>query len=440
MVHLRRAVACSSALAVSLVLASGPARAADPGSTAVAAGAVGWINTQQIAGGGFGFGTADAALSIAEQAQSGPSWSTAEALAAVQSVTNGGKTPLDALVAELASPGFDAAGSAGKAILLSAEPFGIDPSNFGGIDLVSRLGGCSVDSDPTFNGLLYVLLAERFTCGSPSTSGLAAVRAAQRADGGWNFLGDQEPDIGSDNDTTAVAVEALIAGGADASDSNVHEALVFFAQTLQANGAWQSFGSDDPNSTALAVIGITAAGFDPESSCWRDTMLPATAGTPYTTPDAWLRSQQQPDGHIASGTDGTEFASTYATSQTVEGLLRSWLPAFRAAPASCGSPVPVVDTTSPVAGGTITVSGGGFAASTELRIELHSDPVLLGTVLSHADGSYSGTVVIPVDTVPGEHSIVVSGLDPNGQPRSVEVAITVTAPISPVPVQPNFPG
>jgi hypothetical protein len=304
--------------------------------------------------------------------------------------------------------------------------------------------GCAADTasfGPAFSDTLYGALAKKLVCGAPPAAALATIRSAQQANGGWNFLGDPTgTDL--DIDTTALAVESLVAGGANSTDPAVVAALGFLAANHQASGAWQSFGSDDPNSTSLAMLAITAAGFDVDSSCWRDTIVPPSAGTAYAGPSAWLRSQQLTTppadaGRIASPNDGFG-VNTFATSQTVEGLLQSWLPITRAASQSCTTPVtPTVDTTSPVAGGAITVSGGGFAAATPLTIELHSTPVVLGTTTSDASGNYAATVVIPADTPAGAHELVVSGLDPDGQPRSVSVAITVLAATGTVAVQPG---
>ena len=457
MLHVRRAVACCGALTVALFSFASVARAVETPSQTTANAGVGWLETQQNSDGGFehvfpGFETRDATLAIAEQAQTGATWSASEALAAVQAFKHGGsnKTPLDFLEQDTAVVG--AGGSAAKTIVLTVEPLGLDPTSFGSfvptppgpaapVDLVNRMGGCSVSSDAALNNLLYILLAEHLACGSMSAAGLASVRSQQQPDGSWN--GDAFAVL--DMDTTALAVETLVAGGADASDPAVHAALVFFAEQHQANGAWQAFGGDDVNSTSLVSIALAASGYDPNSPCWRDTVLPAAAGTPYASPDAWLRSQQQPDGRIASQNDGFGI-NTFATSQTVEGLLRSWLPIAAAASETCAlSPTPTVDTVSPVAGGAITVVGGGFAPSTPLTIELHSTPVVLGTTTSDVFGNYSATVVIPIDTMPGAHELVVSGLDPDGQPRSVSVAITVLAssagsPAEPLTVAPRFTG
>jgi hypothetical protein len=437
--------ACALVVA-SLGLASPPPLgAADAASTASAA--VAWLVTQQQSDGGFevaqfpGFETRDASLAIAENAQTSGTWSTGEARAALAAIHFGGgsgPTPLDALDAEAASD--TTAGAAAKTIVLSAFPLGLDSSAFDAngdgnpVDLASKLdSGCGANTPSfgVFNDTLYGILAKTLVCGAAPPAALATVRAAQQVNGGWSFSG--KPD-GSDLDidTSALAIEALVAGGANASDANVHAGLAFLAAQHQPSGAWQAFGADDPNSTALAVLGITSAGFDVTSSCWRDTVDPAAAGTPYTSPDAWTESQQQPDGHIASPNDAFPPVNTFATAQAVEGLLRSWLPIVRAPAETCAvtppSPAPPTSsTTNPAPGDAVTLTGGGFAASTTLTVTLRSDPVVLASTTTDATGSYSVTVTIPLDTPPGVHQLVVSGLDPNGQEVSTSVDITVSA-------------
>jgi alpha-L-fucosidase len=145
--------------------------------------------------------------------------------------------------------------------------------------------------------------------------------------------------------------------------------------------------------------------------------------------------------------------NTFATSQSVEALQRSWLPVARVADQVCTTvgPTPSVSTSTPTAGGTMTISGDGFAPGASLTIVLHSDPVVLATATADANGAYSATVTIPVETTPGTHQIVVSGLGPDGQPRESVVTIEVqatpqvlaavaTAPGSVVSIQPTFTG
>jgi hypothetical protein len=362
MSHVRRAVAGITALTAALLAFAVPASAVDPASKSTADAAVSWIESQQLPDGGFelaafpGFETRDAALAIAEAAQTGSTWNPSEALAAVGAVKyhGTGPTPLDALD-DFATNDVTTAGAAAKTIVLTASPLGLDPAAFdpagngSPIDLVSLMG-CDTTSAPAFNDLLYIVLGQALACGAPQADAVAAVRAAQQANGGWGFAGDPSgTDV--DIDTTALAIQALVASGADSADGAVHAALTMFADNQQPTGAWQSFGIDDPNSTALGILGITAAGFDVESSCWRDAVDASKAGTPYASPTAWIRSQQLTSppsdaGRIASPNDSFG-VNTFATSQSVEGLMQSWLPAARAGAATCETPVTPVTPATP---------------------------------------------------------------------------------------------
>ncbi|MFA5885524.1 MAG: prenyltransferase/squalene oxidase repeat-containing protein [Acidimicrobiia bacterium] len=336
-----------------------PAGAVDPANATVASSAVDWIVTQQQPDGGFevagfpGFETPDAVLAIAEAAQTGATWSTAEALAAVEALEyggSGGPTPVDALDDWVLSAHSGAgvnAGEASKLVLLVTSPLGLDPQHFGASDTdlaaIVYPSGCA--SPPDTSGLFFlettfVAFAGDLLCGAADPTVLATVRAAQRADGGWNYLGDPDDvpfPTDSDVDTTALAVQALVAGGAAWNDPAITAALRFLATQQSATGAFLAFGEDDPNATSVAMLAVTAAGFDPGSPCWRDTVEPARAGSPYSDPSAWLRGEQEPDGHVASPNDGFG-TNTFATSQSVQGLLRTGLPVERAS----GAPTCVI--------------------------------------------------------------------------------------------------
>ena len=93
--------------------------------------------------------------------------------------------------------------------------------------------------------------------------------------------------------------------------------------------------------------------------------------------------------------------------------------------------------------------GRRLRADTTLTIELHSTPVVLATTQTDSTGHYSVTVVIPADTPPGAHEIVIRGLAPSGEERASAVAITVepaAVPVVPVVVAgavvvvPSFAG
>lgn len=368
MSHARRAVACIITLTAALFTFASPAGSVPPASVTTADAAVTWLQAQQLSDGGFelaafpGFETLDATIAIAENAQTGSTWSTSEAVDAVEAVQFGGSGPtpfdaIDAYAETIPTLGVLTAGTAAKNIVLGAAPYGFDPTAFDPagdgtpVDLVSLMGGCSATGGSTFNFTLFIALAQSLACSAPSATALQTTRDAQQANGGWGFNGDPTTsDI--DFDTTALAIEALVAGGADATDPAVHAALAFIAANQQSNGAWQFFGTDDPNSTATAILGITAAGYDVESPCWRDTADPSRTGTAYPSPTQWISSQQiaappADAGRIASPNDSFGI-NTFATSQSVEGLLQSWLPIVRATAQTCETPITPITPITPV--------------------------------------------------------------------------------------------
>ncbi len=108
-----------------------------PTSTTTANAAVSWLVAQQQPDGGFevagfpGFETRDAALAIAEDAQTGGTWSTTEALNAVAAVqyerrrAHAARRPRRPTRRRSTT-----AGAAAKTIVLSAGPLGLDPAAF----------------------------------------------------------------------------------------------------------------------------------------------------------------------------------------------------------------------------------------------------------------------------------------------------------------------
>jgi hypothetical protein len=74
-------------------------------------------------------------------------------------------------------------------------------------------------------------------------------------------------------------------------------------------------------------------------------------------------------------------------------------------------------------GGSLSVSGTGFTPGERVAIELHSTPVTLALSTADATGAIAAEVTIPAGTEPGEHTIVLTGLDSG---RTASAAITVT--------------
>lgn len=350
MTHRFRLVIAST-LTVLLALSSMTATA---GADAATDAAILWLEASQEADGGFEladfppFETPDAVLALAEDAQTSPTWSPAQALAAVGSLdANGGipgGTPL-AWADAFLSGATPSAGVAAKFIVLVAAPTGqsttaFDPAANGApVDLEALMDAGELPDHSygagALNATLYALLAHDVLGRPVPEDTVAYLRSAQQANGGWSFTGDPAgTDI--DIDTTALALSALVASGVPAGDSAVAGGLRLLANQHQPNGAWQSFDADDPNSSALGLLGVEAAGWSTATSCWRTSASSAAATTPYVDPDTWLRSQQITDGadrdlgRIASPSDAFG-VNTLPTSQALHALLGSWFPVATAA-------------------------------------------------------------------------------------------------------------
>jgi LPXTG-motif cell wall-anchored protein len=76
-------------------------------------------------------------------------------------------------------------------------------------------------------------------------------------------------------------------------------------------------------------------------------------------------------------------------------------------------------------GGSVTVTDHGWQPDSKVDLTLHSTPVALGSTQADGDGNVKTTVVIPSDTAPGNHTIVLTGVDPNGDPQTHTVAVVV---------------
>jgi hypothetical protein len=353
----RRAVAVCVLTALSFSLVSFVALAP---ATAVASltltRARAFVVSQQQSDGGFevghfpSFETPDAVLALAELAQTGSTWNTAAARSAVSAVVSRGRSALDYADDQAESPGLTSA-LAAKYLTLVVEPLGLNPRDFDPsndsvkpVDLVAAMGkGADLDGQyrkPAFNGLLFIALAHwSIDCAVPGDL-VARIKAAQQPNGSWDFSGAPSGK-GVDIDTTSLAVIALTRSGLPSTDPAIARALTLLARQHRANGAWQASAFppavDDPNTTSLATLAIAATGQAPGTAGWRNRAAPELAGQPYVSPDVWLRSQQKPDGHIASPNDSFG-VTTFATTQSIEALTRTWFTSKAASTTRCPLP------------------------------------------------------------------------------------------------------
>jgi hypothetical protein len=351
-VHRRAAAGLLAALLVALVPTAPSGATADPPSLPAADRAIAYLRMQQLPSGGFDgdvvfegttfpasdFATSEAVLAIAEHAQSTTTWSAATARAAVQAFTRDGRSPLAFLDTDVTTS--VSAGKAAKMIVLVAMPLGLDPRAFdpagdgSPVDLVARMdSGLQPNGSyatGALNATLFAMLANRQLGRPVADTTIAYLRATQQANGAWSFDADPAGTTAS-IDTTARAVQALVASGVPTSDATLRRALQHIASNHAADGGWGD--EDRVATTALVSIALEATGYPTVSRCWRDELAPALAGTPFVAPDAFIRSQQ-----LASGELQSPFGGSFTTAQAVQGMLRGWQPgSLRVAGSSCPS-------------------------------------------------------------------------------------------------------
>lgn len=309
----------AAAVAAAPLLAATPA-AASTTTTDPAKAAAGWLTTQLVGGdhlessytyngktttyADYG-NTADAVLGM-------------DAAGVAQDAAGRATSYLAAHVGDYAgtAPNYYP-GSLAK-LALVAEAQHLDPHAFGGVDLVKALQdeeaqtgankGLYTDPD-TANGYQSVV-TQALALVALSRTGNAADKPSQAA-GDWlvgQACGDggfqtdvRDPSAGtctSDVDSTAYAVQALVATGRDAT-----KALGWLATHRNSDGGYGQPGSN-ANSTAVAVQALTAAGRD-------------TSG-----PQGWLRAHQQGCSAPAAQRGAVRYKSTYdaatATRATVQ--------------------------------------------------------------------------------------------------------------------------
>jgi hypothetical protein len=226
-------------------------------------------------------------------------------------VKKDGKSPLDYLEAQtdsyITTPGHLAK------LVLGLAAAGEDPRDFAGHDLVAGMNaGFNSTShsygDGSIDHALYMLARERLNL-SPASGSAGYLESKQLSDGCWEF----SDGFGCDTNTTALAIEALLAAGVDPSESSVEHALDYLEDAQNDDGGWpydplSSWGTDsDANSTAFVIQALVAAG--EKIGDW------ARGGT--TPLEALLRFQNPETGAFTySGKD-----DAYATYQSIPALL-----------------------------------------------------------------------------------------------------------------------
>ena len=322
-----------------------------------------YLKMQQNADGGFGSGfSPDSTVG-----------STADTLMAIVSVggdpvafDQGGNTPVIYLAANAASA--TTGGDLAK-LILAAIAAGENPRQFGGVDSVAKLEAM-IGADGRIGGEMDTFVAHTLavlalaSAQRPIPAGaMSLIQAAQQESGAWAWDGSAE--TAADTNTTAFAVQALIASGEAAGSDAVLNALSYYEGIQNDDGGWpyqvpSDFGTaTDANSTAVTVQAIIAAGQDPAGADW-------TTGE-GNTPVSALEALQNESGAFA-----------WQAAMPDDNLLAT----IQALPAVAGKafPLSTMDVGAAAAPATIPESGGAVVS---LAL-----PLLLGG-LALAAGGYA---------------------------------------------------
>jgi hypothetical protein len=259
------------------------------------AAALAYLESQQNADGGFGSGfSPDSTIS-----------STADTVLAIVAIEadpasfdQDGNTPITYLAANASSAA--SSGDLSK-LILAVIAVGENPREFGGVDSVAKLvsligadGRIGNETDTFVSHTLAVLALASAQRPIPD-SAVAYIKAAQQEAGGWAWDGSAA--TAADTNTTAFAVQALIAAGEASNSDAVTLALAYYTEVQNEDGGWpyqnpSDYGTaTDANSTAVTIQAIIAAGQDPAGAGW-------TTGE-GNTPDAALADLQNESGAFA---------------------------------------------------------------------------------------------------------------------------------------------
>jgi len=271
--------------------------------TIAAAGALEWLRSQQNAmTGGFGDsagGAIEVLFALGANHERPENWKPVDGLRALDAyllprarefsrsnVAAAGKLAVAAAAADACRPART-----------------VKPSSF----YNETLGAYSADAGFNAWGILgAAALGEEIAAAAVTT-----LIDQQDASGGWEW----QAGFGADTNTTAIAIQALIAAGQPVSATAIVDALAFLKTAQVASGGFvydprtPDYGAD-ANSTAYVIQALLAAGEDPTGAAW-------TVGG--LTPIRFLLGLQLADGSFEW--QPNTGSNLMATAQAVPALL-----------------------------------------------------------------------------------------------------------------------
>jgi len=302
---LRFAVTAAIVVAVTL-LAILPA-AASPDIT------VQWLKSQQHADGGFGA----KGSTITETAE--VIYALAAARQDVAGLKANGKSPLDYLAANLAEA--KTVGVLAK-VSMAVSASGQDAASFGGKNLVGAIesslnseGAYTLGPEDNLISQTYAMLALAGAGRTVPTSAVNWLRSKQQVGGGWAWNASDKAED-ADSNSTALALEALIAAGVPKTDEAIVKGVEYLRKLQNDDGGFpyakpSPYGTDtDADSTAFCIQALIATGQD----------LAAWKTSSGKNPLDALASLQRNDGAFAWQASVMD-ANLLASAQAVPALL-----------------------------------------------------------------------------------------------------------------------
>jgi hypothetical protein len=278
----------------------------DPIPPPAVAHALDWLRDQQFADGGYGndSGSVESALSIGAVGLDAANWRKQPSYHSLMGyLLVDGDDYSRKGVAEAGKLASGLVSSNGCSPYIAHQPmYYYDPSTG------------EFDAEPGFH--VWGMLGTASLSETVPAQSVSYLKSTIQSDGGWEW----NTGFGSDSNTTALAVQALIAGGETPAVTEVISGMNFLKNSQNTDGGfyysdlWGSTESDT-NSTAYAVQAILAAGEDPTSGRWVISS---------TNPISYLLSMQLPDGSFEWKPG--ESSSLLATQQAIPALMHKFNP------------------------------------------------------------------------------------------------------------------
>lgn len=224
-----------------------------------AASALEWLRGQQDPiTGGFGDsvgGAIEVLLALGANHERPESWKPADGLRALDAY----------LLPRARAFSRSNVAAAGKLSVASAAADACRPARMVKPSFYLANGAYSIDTGFNAWGILgAAALGEEIPA-----SAIEALLSQQSEDGGWEW----QAGFGTDTNTTALAIQALIAAGHPADSNEITAALAFLKSAQIESGGFvydpktPEYGAD-ANSTAYVIQALLAAGEDPTSEAW----------------------------------------------------------------------------------------------------------------------------------------------------------------------------